>query len=74
VPRPIPRVADPADPERYAKALASEDEIQLAMRRGYNVSTEVAHTKKKVGSFADNLTAAVKAEYETLKKNQRILN
>jgi hypothetical protein len=24
--------------------------------------------EKKVGSFADNLTAAVKAEYETLKK------
>ena len=38
------------------------------MRRGYNVSPELAHTKKKVGSFADNLTAAVKAEYETLKK------
>jgi len=26
--------------------------------------------KKKVGSFADNLTAAVKAEYETLKKSK----
>jgi hypothetical protein len=61
-------VADPADPERYANALASEEEIQLAMRRGYNVSPELAHTKKKVGSFPDNLTAAVKAEYETLKK------
>jgi len=26
--------------------------------------------EKKVGSFADNLTAAVKAEYETLKKSK----
>jgi hypothetical protein len=70
VPRPIPREADPADPERYANALASEEEIQLAMQRGYNVSPELAHMKKKVGSFADNLTAAVKAEYETLKNSK----
>ncbi len=49
VPRRIPRVAEAADPdpERYANALASEEEIQLAERKGFNVSPELEHSKKR---------------------------
>jgi hypothetical protein len=64
----VPRAADRADPERYSDSLATEEEIQMAEGKGFNVSPELAHTKKKVGSFADDLTADVRMEYETIEK------
>jgi hypothetical protein len=63
VPRTVPRAADRADPERYADSLATEEEIQRAEDKGFNVSPELAHTKKKVGSFADDLTCGKNYHY-----------
>ncbi len=42
--------------------------MQRAEEKGYNVIPELGHTKRKVGSFADDLSASVKAEYETLSR------
>jgi hypothetical protein len=62
VPRPVG--VDVIESDR----LATEDEIETAEARGYNVSQELLETKKKVSSFADDLQAAVLAKYDTLKR------
>jgi hypothetical protein len=49
-----------------AADLATEEEAAVAEAKGYSVTQEIRTTKKKVSSFADDLQAAVKAEYETL--------
>jgi hypothetical protein len=54
--------------ETVADFLATDEEVQLAEEKGYNISPELRHTKRKVGSFTDDLSAAVKAEYETLSR------
>jgi hypothetical protein len=46
--------------------MATEEETEAAENRGYKVSSEIRSTRKKVSSFADDLQAAVKAEYESL--------
>jgi hypothetical protein len=46
--------------------MATEEEMENAGNRGYKVSPEIRSTRKKVSSFADDLQAAVKAEYESL--------
>jgi hypothetical protein len=60
VPRPVEgRVDVEAD-------LATENKTNLVEAKGYTVSPKIRSTKKKVSSFADDLQAAVKAEYESL--------
>jgi hypothetical protein len=49
-----------------AVELATENEAALAEAKGYTVCPEIRTTKKKVSSFADDLQAAVKAEYNSL--------
>jgi hypothetical protein len=46
--------------------MATEEEMETAENRGYKVSPEIRTTRKKVSSFADDLQAAVRAEYESL--------
>jgi hypothetical protein len=60
VPRPVEGRVD------LAVELATENEAAQAEARGYTVSPEIRSTKKKMSSFADDLQAAVKAEYDTL--------
>jgi hypothetical protein len=60
VPRPVEGRVD------LAVELAKENEAAQAEARGYTVSPEIRSTKKKMSSFADDLQAAVKAEYDTL--------
>jgi hypothetical protein len=60
----VPRLVGGGNSE--SAMLATEEEVETAGANGYNVSHEVRTTKKKVTSFADDLQAAVKAEYETL--------
>jgi hypothetical protein len=68
----LPRsLADPARQQIHAKRLATEEEVKHAEEQGYHVCAELSHTKRKVGSFAEDLSAAVKAEYETLEKIKR---
>ncbi len=62
VPRPVERRTVPA------VELATQDEIRTAEENGYTVSPEIESTRKKVSSFADDLQAAVKAEFETLNR------
>ncbi len=46
--------------------LATENKMNLVEAKRYMVSHEIRSTKKKVSSVADDLQAAVKAEYESL--------
>jgi hypothetical protein len=46
--------------------LVTEEEKALAEEQGYVISTELQTTKKKVSSFADDLQATVRAEFESL--------
>jgi hypothetical protein len=62
----VPRTMGRAETE--ADSLATDEEVQKAEEKGYNVIPELRHTKRKVGSFADDLSASVMAEYETLSR------
>jgi exonuclease III len=53
--------------EREVEQLVSDGEKETAERLGYKISSELCTTKKKVSSFADDLQAAVRAEFETVR-------
>jgi len=48
--------------------LVTEEEKAMAEEQGYVVSTELQTTRKKVSSFADDLQATVRAEFESLNR------
>lgn len=67
----VPRTLAPLE---YRRELVPEAERNRAAASGYTISPELTATQKKVSSFADDLTAAVAAELETLVRIKNSLN